>query len=266
MRKAFSWSTGLLCSWLLCGCAALRSFGGGPAPANQYQQLADNVWMHTSYRNFVGLGALPSNGLLVRAQDGLYLIDTAWNDAQTEAVLQWAQRTLNAPVKAAILTHAHVDKMGGVAALHRAGVETWAHPLSNQDAPARDLVPAKRSLQLQENIQRMASGSIEVMYPGPGHTRDNIVVYLGASKILFGGCMIRPGNSANLGNTADADLSRWASSVRAVQARYPQIKTVIPSHGPPSGPRLLQHTISLVQARAHARRHPTGRLAHGAPR
>ena len=231
---------------LLLGCAALQP---GQAPENQYRQLAPNVWMHTSYRRFIGLGAFPSNGLIVKTKEGLVLIDTAWNNAQTQDVLQWARANLGAPVTDAVMTHAHVDKMGGAATLRQAKVRTWAHALSNQDAPGRGLTPAERALDLQVGGARSLREGVEVFYPGPGHTRDNVVVYLEGSKILFGGCLIRPGASNDLGNTADADLSRWAQTVRAVKARYPQAKIVVPSHGPPAGPGLLEHTIQLAQKR-----------------
>lgn len=58
-----------------------------------------------------------TSGLLVEARGGLVLVDTAWNDAQTAALLDLAERTLGRRVSAAVLTHVHDDKMGGARAL-----------------------------------------------------------------------------------------------------------------------------------------------------
>ena len=209
--------------------------------------LAENVWLHTSYHELPGIGPFPSHGLLVKAGGTLYLIDTAWSETQTRELLALAEKQLSMRVEVAVVTHAHGDKMGGMGALHAAGVITHAHPLSNRDAPTRDLQPARHDLALVDASVRFADGAIEVFYPGPGHTRDNIVVYLPQVGVLHGGCLIRPGASRSLGNTADADIGHWDTAALALAARYPEVQVVVPSHGPPGGPELLQHTATLVE-------------------
>ena len=107
-------------------------------------------------------------------------------------------------------------------------------------------------LAIKENVNTWAlpfgDRHIEVFYPGPGHTVDNVVVYVPHARVLYGGCLIRPGSSKSLGNTADADLKRWAESVALVRDRYgDRVDIVVPSHGPPRGPEVLDHTIELVE-------------------
>ena len=90
---------------------------------------------------------------------------------------------------------------------------------------------------------------LEVFYGGPGHTLDNIVVYVPSARVLYTGCLVRPGESGSLGNTNDADIDKWAESVARVRDRYQgRVDVVVPSHGPPGGPELLDHTIELVEA------------------
>jgi len=211
-------------------------------PPVTVEPLTDGVWIHTSYRDIPPYGPIPTHGLVVDVDGTRVLIDTAWTAAQTEEILAWS----SPPIAMAVVTHAHADKMGGIPALHAAGVETHAHPLSNEDAPDRDLSPARHELEFEEGLARLVEGAIEVFYPGPGHTRDNVVVYLPASRVLFGGCLIRPGNADGLGNTADADLDHWDDAVRAVTALYPHARIVVPSHGAPGGRELLEHTIELA--------------------
>ena len=114
-------------------------------------------------------------------------------------------------------------------------------------------MPAQSTMALEAGARQIVIGGgihYEVLYPGPGHTRDNIVVYYPDAKVLFGGCLIRPGGSDNLGNTADADVVHWAEAVRNVAAAFPDAEIVIPSHGPMGGRELLDHTIALAEAAA----------------
>lgn len=215
--------------------------------------LASNVWMHTSYEEIAPWGRIPTNGLVVVGTDAVVLVDTAWSDAQTAKVLAWARHTLGRPITHAVLTHAHRDKMGGVGALHDAGVETWAAPQTNLDALQRGLVPARKALAFDASHVASLPAGLVAFDPGPGHTRDNIVVAHG--DVLFGGCLIRPPGAKGLGNTADADVGHWDEAVRAVARRFARATIVVPSHGPPAGAELLTHTIELVE-RAQIRPSP----------
>jgi len=88
-------------------------------------------------------------------------------------------------------------------------------------------------------------GSVEVFFPGAGHTQDNLVVWVPQHRTLFGGCIVKNAHDRTLGNTADADLREWPASLRRLQTRYGQASLVVPGHGEPGGPELLQHTLDL---------------------
>lgn len=212
----------------------------------QVTALAENVWLHTSYKDLPDIGPFPSNGLIVKTGDGIVLVDTAWNDAQTDQLVRWTRTHLHAPIRFAIVTHAHDDKMGGMAALHRAGIETYAYALTNKTAPSRSLVPAKHDLAFADGTESLAGGEIEAFYPGAGHTADNIVVYIKRADVLFGGCLLRAEASPSLGNTEDADRGHWDAAVANVKTRYPHARIVVPSHSEPGGAKILDHTIALV--------------------
>lgn len=217
-------------------------------------KIADNVWVHKSYEHVEPWGNILSQGLVVRTDTGLVLVDSAWNDADTEKLLDLIKIELGGMPVAAIFTHAHNDKMGGVGAIRRAGIKTFAHPLSNIEAPKNGLTPAEFDLTFSEPRGREtvpgqpASAGLSYFYPGAGHAADNIIVYDAKSKTLFAGCFIRPGTASGLGNTADGDVTNWAGAVRAVATEYPDAEFIIPSHGAPGGRALLQHTIDLVNA------------------
>jgi len=220
-----------------------------------FRRIAPGVWLHSAYHTTGSFGSVVSNGLVVENGDSAILIDTAWDDAQTRSILQWARERLRRPIAAAITTHAHSDKMGGMKVLHEAGVKTFAPRLSNADAPGRGLTPASTSLDFERDgwltpasrKDAVPLGDLRVFYPGAGHTRDNIVVAIPGASIIFGGCLIRPPESTDMGNVADGNLSHWDAAAEAVGKAFPDARIVIPSHGPPAGRELLTLTADLAR-------------------
>ena len=120
-----------------------------------------------------GVGAFPSNGLVIVDDGTVTLVDSAWTDPQTTAIVDWVEAELDMSVTRAVLTHAHQDKMGGVGILRQRGIETYAHRLSNEVAFSKDLVPAEFDLDFSEKTGSAKLGSVLVSYPGPGHTRQH---------------------------------------------------------------------------------------------
>ncbi len=218
------------------------------APDVTVTDLGDGVWLHTSYKNLKKWGPFPSNGLFVVSADGVTLVDSAWTNSQTDILLDWAAATFEQPVVQAVVTHAHEDKMGGVAALKARNIATYAHALTNRDAHKRGLEPAAHTLAFGPD-QTVQLDRLTVFYPGPGHTEDNIVAAI-SPRIVFGGCLIRPGKTKSLGNTADADIAAWGPTVDRVAARFPSATLIIPSHGPPGGRTLLDNTARLARTAA----------------
>lgn len=209
-------------------------------------KLGDNIWLHSSWKDIEPWGPVLSNGLVIKTTDGVYMIDTAWNDEDTEGLFSEIERRTGDIPRAIIATHAHDDKLGGANFAIKRGVPVYGHPLTIEDAPTRGLPTPNATLNADR--QYFADGAIIVYYPGPAHTRDNIVVYHEPSKTLHGGCLIRPGGASGLGNTADADIGKWAESARNIAATFPTAEIVIPSHGAPGGPELIDHTFLLADA------------------
>lgn len=237
----------LLLGLLVAGCQSQHRHSPPGNPGLQVEQLEPGVWMHTSYNTFNGV-VYPSNGLIVREDDHLVLLDSAWGAEATEALLVWIDKEIGLPVDRALSTHFHSDRTGGAAVLAAAGIPVWSHPMTQRlSAEAGNPVPANALTGLDTAGNTTAFGSVEVLYPGGGHARDNIMVWLPERKMLYGGCAVRERATDNLGNTADADLAHWPQAIRHAQAAYPQAETVIPGHGEPGGPELLEHMHTLFE-------------------
>ncbi|GAA4040099.1 subclass B1 metallo-beta-lactamase [Parerythrobacter jejuensis] len=216
-----------------------------------FTKLADGVWQHTSYLDLPGIGPVPSNGLLVVDGDRTLLVDTAWTDAQTDLILRWAETVLTKPVSTALVTHAHKDKMGGIAALHQANIATWAHPVTNVDGPANGFEPARNTFRFNGDGWATGAGAasfspLKIYYPGGAHTADNITVGIPAKSIAFGGCMIKASSSRTLGNLADAVPEAYAQSVRNFDAAFPDAAIIAMSHSPAESRKAIARTIDLA--------------------
>ena len=219
-----------------------------PTGEVRLRQIRDGVWVHVSTQN-VGGTIYPSNGLIVRDGDGLLLVDTAWGTEGTIALLAAIETEIGLPVRRALSTHFHDDRVGGVDALRAAGVPTFATPRTRRLAEAEhNEVPARALDGLSEPGDAVRLGPVEVFYPGAGHAPDNLVVYVPQGRVLFGGCAIHERSRQSAGNVADADLEAWPVSVQRVQERYPDADVVVPGHGIPGGRELLDHTIAIVRA------------------
>jgi metallo-beta-lactamase class B len=231
----------------------LASCGHGRLPATptalggdlEVRPLADGVWLHVSTKELPGIGRYPSNGLVVLAPGGAILIDTPWTEDQTRLLLAWAEAR-QTPIRAAIVTHAHDDRMGGVGVLRAAGVPVTGLALTAARAPAAGLTPPDVLLDGEVTPLRLLGEDLEVFYPGPAHAPDNVVVWLPRAGVLVGGCMVKPADATSLGNVADADVPGWRTAIAKVAARYPAARVVVPGHGAPGGAELLGHTAALV--------------------
>ncbi|ASK33310.1 VIM family subclass B1 metallo-beta-lactamase [Alcanivorax sp. N3-2A] len=239
----------LLLGLVFAGC---QSHPAGHAPAGdpglRVEPLAPGVWMHTSYNTFDGV-LYPSNGLIVREGDHLVLLDSAWGAPATGELLAWIDEHIGLPVQRALSTHFHDDRTGGADVLKAAGVTVWAHPMTRRlSAREGNPVPEKALPGLETVGSAVGWGSLEILYPGGGHAPDNLMVWLPAQRILYGGCAVREMATDNLGNTGDADLQSWPRAIALAQQRYPGVERVIPGHGEPGGPELLTHMHELFKA------------------
>lgn len=213
-------------------------------PNLEVLQLTEDVWLHITWKEMPEWGRVRSNGLIVVSEGRALLVDTAWGTDETESLLSWIMDALGVPVVRAVVTHAHDDRMGGMEALRRAGVVTYANTRTAELA-ARQSWPEPDSLFTDVLVLRIGKLPLEVFFPGAGHTPDNVVVWLPAKKLLFGGCLIKEAGSLSLGNLADADVDAWPVTIKRVINRYQSAEVVVPSHGPVGDKSLLQHTLKL---------------------
>lgn len=209
-------------------------------------QISPGVWQHKTLQYYPAFGTFTSNGLIYRSGNEAVIMDTPASETQSRALLDWWNKTFpETKVKAVIVNHFHEDALGGLAVFHDAGIDSYGHRrterLLRKENPKA--APPRNSFKL---ISKIGVGNKEVInfYPGPAHTSDNIVTWIPEHRVLFGGCMVKS-VGAGKGNIADADLKKWTSTIRRVIAKFPDLRVVVPGHGPIGDVTLLEYTAEL---------------------
>lgn len=209
-----------------------------------------------------------ANVLVVKMPDGTVVIcSSPFETEASRALVAWIKSTLKPTRIVAINTHFHFDGTAGNDAYRELGVETYASALTQrllkdrgaamQAETARQLEGVERDRMLAMKLapaahtfdehaglsMRFGDEEMRVVYPGPGHSPDNVVVLFPSRGVLFGGCMIK--GSASAGFIGDADLEHWESAVEV--ARGLGARIVIPGHGLVGGAELFDLTASVVR-------------------
>jgi metallo-beta-lactamase class B len=221
---------------LLCPAVFAESF-----PV-EFIKLKDGVWLHRSYAMLGGYKT-PSNGLILETAGSAVLIDTAWDNEETGQIIRFIKTTIKKPLVACIITHSHDDRAGGLAAVTEGNATIY---MTSQTFELLGRPDFAKRYQAVLNDRILVDGlALQVDYFGPAHASDNITVWVGEKKLLFGGCLIKPLDAKNLGNTADADLTNWPIAVRRIAEKYGDAKLVIPGHGNWGDASLISHTLRL---------------------
>lgn len=213
----------------------------------QVYPLADHIWVHRSWASVEGQ-RYPANGLIIQHHDKLVLIDTAWGNDATEQLLDWVQSTFGRQPDLAILTHAHADRIAGLPALATNGIPAHVHPETR--TLAKKKYPQEQLPEAITELQRTPSSHLEfldVFYPGPAHSPDNIVVWYDDMKLLFGGCAVKSAAATDIHYVEGSDPEQWGTAIRKIQQRFPDARVVVPGHGPVGGEQLLHHTLELAR-------------------
>lgn len=215
-------------------------------------QIADDVWVHSTNYRLPGQSPISSNGLVVADGETLILVDTAWGELATLALLDTLKDKTGKSVSKLIITHHNMDRIAGVDVAERAGIQVFAHPETPRLAAMKGYpVPNTSVAALKDPKSRTKVGAVEVAFPGHGYAQDNLVVYVPSANILYGGSAVKSAGTTNLGRIDGADLKTWAPALAWIKATYPETKIVVPAQGKGANLSLIDGTLSLIAARVN---------------
>ena len=208
--------------------------------------LTENTIIHRSYKVFESFGRVGCNGLIYIVDSTVIIFDTPVTEKTTTRLLEYLVDESGYKVEALVVNHWHEDCMAGLDSIQARGIMTYANRRTVARCKEEGITPPRKKFGRKKRL-KIGNRTVVNFYPGPAHTTDNIVSFLPAENVLFGGCMLKA-NGASKGNLADASVEDWSDSAERVRKQFPTAIHFVPGHGHHGGSELLQYTIDLFAA------------------
>lgn len=242
---------------LLAACALLLAqfAAAGDAPALRAAlkpvQVGPHSWYVQGESGPASLAneAFNSNAGFVVTGDGVVVIDALGTPALGQALIAAIRSVTDQPIKRVLVTHYHADHFYGLQAFKAIGADVWAHRLGREyiegeegrarlEQRRRDLDPwvdantrlVAADVWLEGDTSfRMGDITFELVYLGPAHAPDDMVIVVREDRVIYSGDILFIGRIPFVG---DADSKRWLSTMEQLLAMKPG--TLVTGHGPAS--------------------------------
>ncbi|MBX7241983.1 MAG: BlaB/IND/MUS family subclass B1 metallo-beta-lactamase [Bacteroidia bacterium] len=222
-----------------------NTFGQSNEPKLIISHLTGDFYIYTTYNTYEG-NKIPANGMYLVTNNGVALFDTPWDTTQFQLLLDSIQLKHNKEVTICIATHWHGDRTDGLEYYKQKGIKTYTTKLTDDLCKKNNKKRAEYLIE-KDTIFNTGQYSFETYYPGQGHTEDNIVLWFSKEKILYGGCLIKGAEAANLGYLGDGNIFEYETTLKNVQKRYPDPKYIIVSHHNWNNINSLKHSIKMAK-------------------
>lgn len=180
-----------------------------------------------------------TNSVLYLSETGVVFINAGWSEKSAKQVLWFASARSMLEFDAVVPVSYKLHHTGGLGAFTRERVpillssrtqklmrEKWESMQNEMTSfGSWKKKPLPESEKLFENEQSLLKGAIQIFFPGPGSTEDNLFVYFPNEKILYAGDAISE-PAYFLDPIASTDYIRSLEKALA----YP-FETVVSGHG-----------------------------------
>jgi metallo-beta-lactamase class B len=221
------------------------SFGQSKNSSLPISHLTGDFYVYKTFHDYKGT-QISANAMYLVTDKGVVMFDAPWDKAQFQPLLDSIKAKHHKEVIMCFATHSHEDRAGGIAFYKQKGIKTYTAKLTDEILKKNKEPRAQHILQ-NDTIFNAGQYTFEVYYPGKGHAPDNIVVWFGKEKILYGGCFIKSVSATDLGYLGDSNVPEWEKSIKKVQSKFKNPKYIIPGHEDWVNTESLNHTLNLVQ-------------------
>lgn len=220
------------------------------AQPGSVKQIAPGVWFREGEIDNQG----HCNNIIIEMKDYLIIVDANFPSGARAAIAD-AKKVSSKPIKYVFDTHHHGDHLYGNPVWTQLGATTLAYvgvkeelrryepagwqstAKSRKDVAELNLQtaePPKQTFDKSPYVLNDGNRRVEFHFFGWAHTRGDGFVYLPKEKVLCTGDAVVNG-AYNF--TGHANLTNWPKVVE--QARKLDVAYVLPGHGGPAGPELL---------------------------
>lgn len=207
--------------------------------------LTGDFYIYTTYNTYQE-SQVPANGMYLITNNGVVMFDTPWDTTQFQPLLDSIKLKHNKSVVMCFATHWHSDKTAGLEYYRQQGVKTYTTVLTDELSKKNNKKRAE-FLMANDTVFNVGQYSFETYYPGPGHTEDNIVIWFGKEKILYGGCLIKGADDENLGYLGDGNVTEYASTLKKVQKKCRKPKFIITAHSDWKNINSLKNSLGMAK-------------------
>jgi metallo-beta-lactamase class B len=224
---------------------SIAVFAQTQIPNLKITHLTGDFYVFTTYRSFKGK-PMSSNGLYFLTSNGAIMVDTPWDTTQFQPLLDSIQMKHHKKVILCIATHSHEDRTGGLEFLRQNGIKTYTTKQTDEICKEHRERRAEFCF-AKDTIFKVGNYSFQTFYGGEGHTKDNIVIWFGKDKILYGGCVIKSTEAADLGYIGESNLTAWPHTLEKIKERFLNPKYIVTGHQDWTSLASLDHTLELLR-------------------